>query len=158
MKKNKSLWFLIVWFLWAVGKDCEMLYGHQTTSDYFVYSGLNIVPLFFILAVAVLILNLSALVLLIRRRLIGLKIAFGALVMGAIYNIITMGLGLTNIEGMKQAYIVSRETRGLPVKEESLSVMFTPSAFVVSLLVSFAFYGLIAYFIHKNRQHFEGGM
>jgi hypothetical protein len=36
MKKGKIIWVLIIWFMWAVGMDIELLYRHQSTNDYFL--------------------------------------------------------------------------------------------------------------------------
>ncbi|NRB40013.1 MAG: hypothetical protein HRU20_16350 [Pseudomonadales bacterium] len=155
MKKGKIIWALIIWFLWAAGKDLELLYRHQTTSDYFAYSNSGITPIFFILAVIVLLLNLGALFFLIKPKLIGIKIAFSALIAAAIYNLVTFGLGLSDIEGMKQAYIVSRESRGLIVREEALSMIFSPTSFMVTMAISLAFYILVAFLINKRKEYYQ---
>jgi hypothetical protein len=93
-----------------------LLYRHQSTSDYFAYSSAGFTPLFFILAIAVLFLNLGSLFFLIRPKLIGIKVAYSALIAAAIYNLLAFGLGLFNIEGMKQAYRVNKESMGLLVQ------------------------------------------
>lgn len=155
MKKGKIIWALTIWFLWAVGKDLELLYRHQTTSDYFAYSNSGVTPIFFILAVVVLSLNLGALVFLIRPKLIGLKVAFSALIASALYNVVTFGLGLSDIEGMKQAYVVSRESRGLAVREEALSMMFSSTSFMVTMAISLVFYILIAFLINKRKEYYQ---
>lgn len=155
MKKGKIIWALIIWFLWAVGKDLELLYRHQTTSDYFAFSNSGVTPIFFILATVVLLLNLGTLFFLIRPKLIGLNVAFSALIAAAIYNLVAFGLGLSDIEGMKQAYIVSRESRGLTVREEALSMMFSPTSFMVAVAISLAFYILVAFLLNKRKEYYQ---
>ncbi|PCJ14836.1 MAG: hypothetical protein COB04_14320 [Gammaproteobacteria bacterium] len=157
MKKSKSMWFLIVWFFWAFGKDCTLLYSYQTTSDFFVFNDLGLAPLFFILTGIVLLLNLASLIYMLKPKVVGLKVALGALAAGVVNTLITMGLGLLNIEGMKQAYVISRESRGLHVSEDSLALIFTPSTLVLTVVASCAVYGLLAYFLTRNRAYFEDG-
>lgn len=155
MKKGKTIWALIIWFIWAVSKDLELLYRHQTTSDYYAFSNAGITPLFFILATAILLLNLGTLFFLIKPKLIGLKVAFSALIAAAIYNLVILGLGLSDIEGMKQAYIVSRESRGLPVREEALSMMFSTTAYIVVAAISLVLYGLVAFLLNKKKDYYH---
>ena len=156
MKKGKIIWVLIIWFMWAVGMDIELLYRHQSTNDYFAYSSAGLTPLFFIFAVSVLMLNLSSLFFLIKPKLIGIKVAYSALIAAAIYNLLACGLGLLNIEGMKQAYRVSKESMGLPVQEEALPMLFSPTAFAGMLGASLLVYILIAFLISKRKAYFRG--
>lgn len=59
IKKGKIIWALTIRFPWAVGKDVELLYRHQTTTDYVVYSNAAATPLFFMFAMLALLLNLG---------------------------------------------------------------------------------------------------
>jgi len=156
MKKGKVIWVLIIWFLWAVGMDIELLYRHQSTSDYFAYSSAGLIPLFYILAVAVLFLNLGSLFFLIKPKLIGIKVAYSALIAAAIYNLLAFGLGLLNIEGMKQAYRVNKESMGLLVQEEAIAKLFTPTVFVVMLVASLLVYILVAFLLYKRKEYYQG--
>ena len=88
--------------------------------------------------------------------MIGIKVAYSALIAAAIYNLLAFGLGLFNIERMKQAYRVNKESMGLLVQEEAISKLFTLTVFVVMLVASLLVYILVAYLINKRMAYFRG--
>jgi len=157
MKKNKTIWALIIWFIWAVGKDIEIFFRYKTTTDFFVYENLGVPPLFFIFAGLVLALNLATLFFLIKPKAIGFRIAIIALCTAFLQNLITMVLGLTNIKGMEKAYVISRESRGMLVREESLAMMFSPGMMGGMLFGVLLVYLGIGYFVWRNKGYFVGG-
>jgi len=101
-------------------------------------------------------LNLCSLFFLIKPKLIGIKVAYSALIAAAIYNLLACGLGLLNIEGMKQAYRMSKESMRFPVQEEALPLLFSPTAFAGMLGASLLVYILIAFLISKRKAYFRG--
>jgi len=73
----------------------------------------------------------------------GFWICLVALALGMVYNVIALNLALTDLEGVKQAYIAGRELRGFPANLEATAKIFTPEGIKASILVS-SFFGLVA--------------
>ena len=155
MKKTKTIYFLIIWFMWAVGKDGEILYRFETTTDYFAFSNAGISVLFFVFAGLVLILNFASLVFLIRPKALGVYVALSALLAALTQNIVTIAISLSDIEGLRQAYIISRESRGLPIREEFLYFIFSAMGIGVTFGAMLLFYLLIAFLIYRNKNYFS---
>lgn len=147
MSRPKSIIFLIVWFIWAAGKDLDSLARFSTTSDYYIYSSSSLVWLFFVFAGAVFLLNAASVWYLFRPEPIGQQVLLVALGAGAAYTVATLGMALSDIAGAREAYEVGRELRGLPVREEALNAIFTPQAVLIggglTVLVYLALGGLV---------------
>lgn len=156
MSRPRSAILLIVWFLWATGKDLDALARYSTTSDFYVFSSLGVPWLFFLLAGLVFLLNAASVFYLFRPQPIGYPVLLAALAAGAVQNLVTLALALNNIAGVREAYEIGRELRGLPVRQEALDMIFTPSAMWVAAGLSLAVYTALAWLVHRNRPLFFG--
>lgn len=156
MKRPRSIIILILWFFWAAGKDLDALGRYSTTSDYYILSSSGLSWLFFAMAGAVFLLNAAGAYYLVKPAPIGFRVLLVALAAGAVQNIITVALALKDLPGVRNAYEVGRELRGLPVRKEALDMIFTPNSMWVSLAISLAVYALVAWLVHRNRRVFVG--
>lgn len=156
MNRPKSIVLLVVWFLWAAGKDLDSLARFSTTSDYYIYSSNSLVWLFFVSVGAVFLLNAASVWYLFRPEPIGQWVLLVALGAGAAYTAATLGMALSDMAGAREAYEVGRELRGLPVREQALNAIFTPQAVLVggglTVLVYLALGGLVL----RNKSFFFG--
>lgn len=158
IKKTKSIIGLIIWFIWATGKDVEALLRHATTADYQVLASYGVGPLFFVLALSVLVLNAASVYFLFRPALRGLKVIFAALIAAAIQNTIVLLFSLRDLSVVRDAYVHGRNARGLPVREEALDLIFTPGGMVGSVVLALAVYALLAFLAYRNRPYFRGAV
>ncbi len=156
MGRPRSAILLIVWFLWAAGKDLDALARYSTTSDFYVFSSHGAPWFFFLLASLVFLLDAASVFYLFRPQPMGYPVLFAALVAGAVQNLVTLALALNNTAGVREAYEIGRELRGLPVRQEALDMIFTPSAMWIAAGLSLAVYAALAWLAHRNRPFFFG--
>ncbi|MFE8072365.1 hypothetical protein QQM79_15010 [Marinobacteraceae bacterium S3BR75-40.1] len=156
MPKTKGVVFLIVWFIWASGKDLETLVRFSVSTDFYIFSSVGLGYLFFIIAITVFLANTASVYCLFRPQPFGLPVIFNALIAGAIQNILTFSFAVSNLVGVREAYATGREARGLPVREGAMDMLFTPNALIISLAIMIGFYLLVAYVTYRNGSYFRG--
>lgn len=154
MKKTTGIVILIIWFVWSVVNDLGILLRSTGSTDYYIFSTGGLTPLFFVFAVGVLLLDVATVYYLFRPRTTGFYIALSALGLSVLQNILSMSLALPNLLGVKEAYAAGREARGLPVRQEALDAIFTPSAMLTLLAVMLVLTAVIALLIVRNRGYF----
>ncbi|GHA76770.1 hypothetical protein [Cognatilysobacter bugurensis] len=156
MKRPRSIILLILWFFWAAGRDLDSLARYSTTSDYYILSAAGLTWLFFAMAGAVMLLNAAGAYYLLRPASVGYPVLLSALGAGAAQNVVTVALAMRDLPGVRNAYEVGRELRGLPVRQEALDLIFTPNAMWTSLAISLVVYALIGWLVYRNRRLFIG--
>jgi hypothetical protein len=156
VSRPRSIILLIVWFLWATGKDLDALARYSTTSNYYVFSATSLAWLFFALAAGVFLLNAASVFYLFRPQPVGYPVLLAALAAGTIQNVVTLALAINNVAGVRQAYEIGRELRGLPVRQEAMDMIFTPTAMLVASALSLAVYCVLAWLVYRNRLLFLG--
>lgn len=155
MRKTKLVILLLVWFIWATGKDLDALVRFSISTDYYIFAGVGLTPLFFVMALIVFLLNTAAVFLLFRPTPIGLPVLFNALAAAATQNVVTISFALSNLPAVREAYVRGRELRGLPVREEALSMIFTEQSMLVATGSMLCLYGLIAFVVYRSRDYFH---
>lgn len=155
MKKSKSIILLIVWFIWAAGKDLDAIVRFGLSTDFYVFSLNNLTPLFFVFAFTVFVLNTATVYCLFKPNPKGLYIAMNALVIAATQNIFTFCLALRDLDAVRSVYAASREARGLSVREEALNMIFSQQGMYTSLLIMCVLYLVIGFLVFKKRTYFE---
>ncbi|GFD88901.1 hypothetical protein KUL152_11270 [Tenacibaculum sp. KUL152] len=155
MKKSKSVILLIVWFMWATGKDLDAIVRYGITSDYYVFASNDLTSIFFIFAFSVFSLNTATVYYLFKPEKAGIYAAFIALGIALLQNVVTTLMALGNLQGVRDAYAAGREVRGLSVREDTLNLIFTPEGIYTSLAVMIAFYAVIGFILFKNRGYFN---
>jgi hypothetical protein len=151
-----AIWFLFVFFLWAVGKDFQLMVTHKQSVDYFIFESHNLLQLFFLFMTASVLLNFAASYYLLRPDKAGFWVCLAAITVGLINNATALYLALTDLPGVREAYALSRELRGLPAREANLDRIFTPegmqAGFVIASLLAIAAVAVILW----NRRYFYG--
>lgn len=152
MKKNwpKSIYFLLFIYILAVWFDVVNFSNYKVTSDYAIYENLNIGFLFLPIQVVLLALNILTVFYLLRHKLKGLYFGVSSLVVSFITTMGGFVFTLLNPELMKEFYRISREARGLSVREEALDLFFSTQGILLIGLVTLLWYMFVGFLLHKN--------
>ncbi|MES2353011.1 MAG: hypothetical protein V4568_01210 [Pseudomonadota bacterium] len=156
MRKTKGIIFLIVWFIWAAVKDISCLIRPDVATDYYILSSVGLGALFFVMALAVFILNTVSVFYLFKPRPTGLLILFNALVAAVVQSTVTIVVTLSNLPGAREAYVNGRQQQGLPIRNEAaMNTIFSSSTMTLAWLMMIAFYATVAYFVYRNKAYFQ---
>ena len=101
-----------------------------------------------------LLLSTSACTAVWKRISSGFSVCFAAIAWGLLSGFITTTLVLRDIPGVREAYEIGREARGLPVREEAMSAIFSPSGLWGAYGFSAAFLLLLAFLVWRHRSWF----
>ncbi|MGY0560648.1 hypothetical protein ACW7G2_08010 [Luteimonas sp. A277] len=156
MGKSKTVIFLIVWFLWATGKDLDALVRYSITSDFYVLSSVGLPWLYFVMGLVVFLLNTASVFYLFRPQPLGYRVLFNALAAAAVQNVVTLGFAFNNIAGVREAYARGRELRGLAVREEAMDMIFTQQSMLIAAAVMLGLYALVAFAVSRCKPYFYG--
>ena len=154
-KKTAGIIILIVWFIWSVGNDLNALIRPTATTDFYIFSSNGLAALSFFFAISVFLLDAATVWYLFRPRPAGFYVALSALALSLIQSIVSVSLAVSDLSGVRQAYVVGRRARGLSVtRPEALDMMFTPGAMYVILTVLLLITAAVAFLIVWNRNYF----
>ena len=155
MRKTPGIIVLIVWFIWSAGKDLDNLIRSTGTTDYYIFSTNGLTPLFFVFAAGLFLLDAATVYFLFRPRPVGFHVALSALALSLVQSVVSVGLALSDLPGVKEAYAAGREARGLSVRREALDTIFTPPAMYAVLAVALVLIAVIALLVVMNRGYFR---
>jgi len=154
MKRPVAIWFLIIFFIWAVGKDIQLVVTHKISTDYAVFQHYEMLQIFYVFATVIFILDFLTSYFLVRPRKIGFWIALSSIVTSIVYSGLSLTLSIRDLQAVRTAYEIHREARGLIVRKELLDKIFTPegmqATFAFSALVSVA----ACLIIVRNKRYF----
>lgn len=154
-RKTAGIIILIVWFIWSTGRDLNALIRPTATTDYYIFSSNGLTPLLFFFAITVFVLDAATVWYLFQPRRAGFYVALSALALSLVQSIVSVSLAVSDLSGVRQAYVVGRRARGLSVnRPEALDMMFTPGAMFVVLTVLILITALFAFLIVWNRAYF----
>lgn len=156
MIRSKSTWFLIVWFGWLAGKQLDAIVRFPTTSDYYVFSSIETPWLFFVLGVPVFALSIGALYSLFRPHPKGIHIIYNAIAAGVLQVVVTATIALRDLEGVREAYVVGREYRGWPIRQETANQLFSENGMLMVVSVFLFLNLIVAYYTHRSREYLFG--
>lgn len=155
MKKTPTIIILIVWFIWSTGRDLNALIRPTSTTDFYIFSSNGLAALSLFFAIGVFLLDAATVWYLFNPRPTGFYVALSALALLLIQSIVSVSLMVSDLSGVRQAYVVGRRARGLSVKRpEALDMMFTPVAMYVILTVLLLITAVVAFLIVWNRSYF----
>ena len=154
MKKNAGIIVLIVLFVYSAVKGLDVLLRSGASADYYIFATNDLTPLFFIYAIAAFILDALTVYFLFRPRSFGFYTALSSLALSFVYGVATFFLVLADLPGVKNAYAAGREARGLPVRRETLEMLFTPAAWGIVWAATVLFLAVIAFLVIRNRRYF----
>jgi len=154
MRKTAGIIALIIWFVMSAGKGLDNLIRATSSTDYYVFSTNSLIPLFFVFAMGGLLLDAGTVFYLFRPGRPGFYVALSAVVLSLVQNIVSLNLALSDLHGVREAYVESRLVRGLSVNQRSLDLMFTPQFMYVVLALVVLLNAVILFLIIRNRRYF----
>ena len=150
-----TVWFLFVFFLWAVGKDFQLMVTHQQGLDYAIFGFHNQHLLFFAFLSAIFLLDFAGSYFLLHPQPVGFWVCLAAIGVNLIYNGTALSYALSDLDVTREAYALRRERKGLPTREANLDKIFTTegmkAAFGLASLFALFAAGLLVY----NRKYFS---
>lgn len=156
-KRPKSIWILLVIFAWASLKGIELVVrGNSSLDAQLLHSaGLGGIALPWLISIVVL--DVATVFYLVRPAPIGLVIGVAASIWSAIETTVAFLLARANPTVARDAYLASRESRGLPVRPEAADLVVDPTVNLVLLLMSLAVTALCVILLLRNGPYFRGG-
>jgi len=126
MKRPKTIILLLVIYVYSFLRGLHRTLLFTSNPDYYLFTQTGLSSLFFILSIPILILTGLTLWFLWKPQLIGFWIAITGLGLEIISAVAGFVITSSNPEITKQAYILYREARELPVRQEALDTMMSP--------------------------------
>lgn len=157
--KSKVILFLSFYFAWVLIKDIASLLFYKTSTDYLLLKqiGFTSPTLFAGIMIILIIAELMALWFLVQPRLMGFWIAIVAVVLSAIESVAMVLISLTDLDAARQAYILSRQARGLSIRENAMNMIFSPNVMYVTLAFVLGFAAVLIALLVWKKEYFNEG-
>lgn len=153
-KRGFIIWFLILFFAWAIMKEFGTVMNYEISTDYNVFNAWNVSWAFFAASSLSLVLGLLTFIFLIFPRPYGYWFGISYMIFGGVVGIFSFILSITDIELVKNFYRSSREARGLTVNEEALNGIFSFPGMALSCVLFIVYVGFIIYLFRRRRSYF----
>ena len=127
---------------------------HQQGVDYYIFQNQGQLTLFFAFMSATFLLDFSASYFLIRPQPAGFWVCLAAIAVGIAYNGLALSYALADLPGVREAYAMSRELKGLPAREVNLDKIFTPEGMRAAFGLATFFAAVGASLVVYNRKYF----
>lgn len=154
MKKTWGIIVLIIWFMWVTWSGLRELWSPNSTN-YFIFDSNGAAFLAYAFGVVLLILHVATLYYLFKPTKTGFYTALSATLIMLLQGFVTVWLVLSNLDGVKAAYIERRRERGLSVRPELYERMFTTEAMIGLLAFTALIFGVILFLLVRNRKYFD---
>ena len=122
-------------FGWALLKCIELLWRRES-ADLLLFDAAGLKWLFYVLLSGLVVCQAASLAWFWKQFVRGYLFAFGAVVINLIETAVACTIAAGNTDVAKQAFIASRESRGLSVRPEMLQMMDNAALQFVPLAVS----------------------
>lgn len=142
---------LTVYFGWLLIKGISLFF-RTGSMDRLLFESAGLGWLFWIFLCCIVSTAVITLVYIQRPSVTGYHIANAGVVLDLILTIIGTAIGIVRPEVMKQAFIASRQERGLPIREEMLTLMTSPGTQLFSALVGVTLAGVCLYLLSRIHQ------
>jgi len=150
----KSLVFVLIVFGWGAGQALDQIVRFSIKAEYYVWDSLGLPWVFFVVAFLNLLLSTSAATVIYKRMSVGFTVCFAAVAWGLLSGFVTTSLAVRDIPGVREAYAIGREARGLAVREDAMTAIFSPSGLWAAYGFSAAFLFLLAFLVWRQRSWF----
>lgn len=150
-------WVLVILFIWSVGKDFQLVITHQRSVDYYIFSLHDQTNLFFGFLAVTLLVDLAASYCIVRPSPSGFWICLCALALGLVYNVVSMALALSDLAGVRSAYVAGRELRGFPVNPDAADRIFTQAGMQATVGLTVVMTLVAAVLLVSQKWRFDPG-
>ena len=154
MNRPKTIKILIVIYLYTFLRGFGRLFLFSSNPDYYVYSEMGLSFLFFLLSIPGLILGGLSLWYLWKPKPLGYWLILSDLVVGLINSVIGLVITLTQPDVVRNALIVYRKARGLPVRQEVIDSVTSPAGVIGAFVVTLSIAVILAGLIYWKRDYF----
>lgn len=153
-KRPKTIIVLLFIYTYLFVRGIESLLLFTSSFDYQVFSQAGVSYLYFVLSIPILVITGITLQSLWKPKPIGLWIALIGLALGVLSTIVLFMITFNDPEITKQAYILSREARGLPVRPQNADRMFSMAGISTVFGSALGLYLLLAALFLWKRDYF----
>ncbi len=145
--------FMLCLFLWSIWKTIDVLL-RTSSMDYLLFENVGYTWLFYVLAIALLIALLGGFTFLITPKIrIFYVTSQIAVVLNLLFTAMSSILAMRFPEQAQEAYITSREARGLSVHQATLDMMTNPVSHTIVLIVATGFAVLWLVLLNKIKNN-----
>lgn len=98
-------------------------------------------------------LNIASIVAIFKPQKWGLKVLYAFFILNIVITILTLSLGVLNIDTLKEAVIQSRTSRGL--NTEGIDSVVSPLVMAITSILYTIFYILLTFYVYKRKDYFS---
>ena len=153
--RSKTVILLIVVFVWSALKGTERIVTGSSDADRILFDQVGMGSLATLGLFVTLGLDVAAIWYLVKPRRIGWHIALTAIGIPAALTTAGLLIGRAHPDALRAAMIVSREARGLPVREGAIELAMDPINSLLLVAGSLAISALLAFLVVWNRSYFD---
>lgn len=154
LKRPKTIVLLIIFFAWSFLKGMELLVRGSSTADRILYDEVGVGWLAVSLLTVIALLDLAAVRYLIKPAPIGRVVCLASIGLSAVQTSIGFAIARAHPDVARRAFVVSRESRGLPIRAEAIDAAVDPTTSLLLLCGSLAVSGVLALLVIQNRSYF----
>lgn len=132
LKRPKAILVLVVVFSWSLWKCVDLLVRGSNSADRVLYDEAGIGWLAVTLLAGIALLDAAALKYLIRPTPVGRFVCLASIALSAVQTSIAFAIARVSPDIARRAFVVSRESRGLPASPEVVDLAMSPT---ISLLL-----------------------
>ncbi|HOO57609.1 MAG TPA: hypothetical protein PLN69_12360 [bacterium] len=150
--KGIKVTYYMLWFF--LGHEVLSLARYSGVTDYVILENAGCGCLFFAFVIVSILLNAVALKYIKEPAGIGLITSLIYLAVALAGNLLVFFFILGDVELAKEAYVESRQSRGLPVRDDAISFMFSSSGIYMSMAILMFIRFIPALLIVWNKEYF----
>jgi hypothetical protein len=153
-KRPKTIIVLMVIYVYLFVSGLSKVFLFSSNPDYYFFSQAGVGYLYLVLTIPILIITGLTIQFLWKPKPIGLWIALFGLALHLLNDLVSFFIAVYNPELMKQAYILSREARGAPVRPENIERMFSQTGIFITFGIAIGLTLLLAVLFIWKRDYF----
>lgn len=157
-KRSKKFWAVTIIFIWAAVLSLEDVVLAASVADYNVLDQIGLGPLFFVLAVPVLVGEALTGFLLVKRHARAFIVGAGTLAYQCVANVILGVIMAMNIDLAKQLYMESRDARGMTERSiEEIDMIVSPMGITAGVALIVFWWAIVFYYLWRIRPELTVG-
>lgn len=155
MKRPWIIYGLAAVFIASLVQGLQLLFTFDSSISNAIFSYYGLEGLFQIALVAVIALDGLTVYFLLAPKPMGFFVALGDMLLTIGVNAWSFMLGEGKLDLIREAFIESREARGLKTHEEKLDMMFSPDSWMIMNVTYLSFELLIVILLIAKRGYFK---
>jgi len=152
-KKSIGIILLLLFLIWGAFNTLFRIFIRTDSTDTLLWKNYNLLWLGYLFALIILVLNIASIVAIFKPQKWGLKVLYAFFILNVAITLLTLLLGVFNIDTLKDAVIQSRTSRGLST--EGIDSVVSPSVMTIISLLYVIFYILLTFYVYKRKDYFS---